>query len=331
MTSERLALSVIVCTHNRVSSLLRCLRSLALQATPKAPPIEVLVVANDCSDGTLEEASSLIHDYPFPLSVHCEPRRGLSIARNQGAKLARSPVLVYVDDDVTFRPGWLLGWCAAFADPLLDAAGGPIDPVFESNVDERLRDALLAIKCPTTGWYEHGPDRKPFVPQGPIGHPRGGNMGIRASAMQRVGGFREDLGFGTKLIPGEETELFHHLVAAGGHVFYVPEPRVLHHLEANKVNWSYHRALHIGKGRASVLIHPPISRIRGALQAVEQAWVFFFHSLAWLFAPHRPNLRSFRKRWSAIGKLQELTRLRATRLIPSQSMHIGNEDSRDPT
>lgn len=96
-TEWRGTVTVIIPTHNRPASLVRLLRALA--AGDRAPPCEVLVVADGCTPDTAHSVAE--EHWPFPVRVlEQKPSRGPAIARNHGAGEARGDVLLFIDDDI---------------------------------------------------------------------------------------------------------------------------------------------------------------------------------------------------------------------------------------
>ncbi len=91
------SLSVIIPTYNRCGSLLRTLKALTNQTLPYNE-FEVVVVSDGSTDGTTEMISSFRSD--FKLNFVKQKNQGPSVARNQGARLAQSPLLIYLDDDI---------------------------------------------------------------------------------------------------------------------------------------------------------------------------------------------------------------------------------------
>lgn len=91
------ALSVIIPTYNRKEILLRALDALARQTYP-ADMFEVLVISDGATDGTAEAVRAL--KMPYCLRFVEQKNQGPSAARNNGARLAESALIVYVDDDI---------------------------------------------------------------------------------------------------------------------------------------------------------------------------------------------------------------------------------------
>ena len=125
--------SIIVPTRERAGYLDVALASIAPQAG--AAGAELLVIDDGPSDATRETAArhgarDVAHDAP----------RGLNAARNSGIDAAVGDLLVFVDDDVDVRPGWLDALLDAHAaeDPDVGVLTGPIHARFEDHeVDAR--------------------------------------------------------------------------------------------------------------------------------------------------------------------------------------------------
>jgi glucosyl-dolichyl phosphate glucuronosyltransferase len=254
MAESEPALTVAICTRNRRTELLRALASLAAQRTDVA--WDVLVVENASEDDSRTAVCALAHDFPVPLAVASEPVRGLSAARNRALADARAPTLVYLDDDATCRPGWVAAHARALADPGVIATGGRILPVLPSGLPERWRAFLEQEPGGPTGRYDFGPEPAECGPGGPA-LPFGGNLGIARHAALAAGGFRTDLGWGTRMIPGEETELLRRLARGPGRILYLPDAVIDHHLDLERTSIAAYRRWYRGLGRALARLDPP--------------------------------------------------------------------------
>ena len=116
--SPRPSVSVVIATRHRPNLLDRCLHALHNQSVV---PSGVIVVDNSAGDDATRAVTRV-----RSASYLVEPRRGVSRARNRGAREASSDVVAYLDDDAVPDPGWLAGLLPEFGDPRVAAVTGPI-------------------------------------------------------------------------------------------------------------------------------------------------------------------------------------------------------------
>ena len=303
---ETLGFTIVVCTRNRRSELLRLLESLRGIAASRSAAWSVLVVDNASSDGTPEMVASLASGYPLPLGCVVEPQLGIASARSRGLAECGSGVVAYLDDDVTLSAGWMLAMEDAFGDDSVAGVGGRIIPIFPPNAPADYVRAVTVERCGSTGLYDLGEEVRELGPDRSGGYPHGANMAFRRDAGHAIGGFRAAFGWGRADIPGEETDFFARLARAGGRIVYVPKACVQHHLQANKVGWDYLRKWHQGYGHASVLMRPKPPAWLRWIKIVEQSSVWLRYSIVLLFIRGGSRLRPCRKVWQAEGRIAEL-------------------------
>jgi glycosyltransferase involved in cell wall biosynthesis len=301
-----LSFTVVICTKDRRADLGCCLDSLALRLAMAQVPWDVLVVDNASNDGTSDEVQGRRDDFGWPLEVIREERLGLAIARNTGLHHAQGEVLIFVDDDITFHEGWVEAWEDAFAEDALAAAGGPITPVFPESTPAWYKDGVMADGGTTTGTYNHGNEVLAYQPRQGVGHPRGGNMAVRRSLAISLDGFREELGWGKKRIPGEETDFFQRLWDTGVRIQYLPGPKVSHHLDEARMNIKYLRSWHKGYGRASIMMRPPEGPLQWTLKCLAQCLNILYYSIRLVLPGGWRSFRSHRKQGQSMGRLAQL-------------------------
>jgi glycosyltransferase involved in cell wall biosynthesis len=88
-------ISVIIPAHNEEGYLPETLDSLKRQNYPR---VEIIVVANGCTDETAQTARGRCHRL-IVLS-----QKGLGVARNLGARMAKGDLLVFLDADTLIEP-----------------------------------------------------------------------------------------------------------------------------------------------------------------------------------------------------------------------------------
>ncbi len=199
--------TIIVPTRDRPGYLDVALASIAPQAA--ALGAGILVVDDGLSAATRAVAAR--HGARYV--AHTTPR-GLNAARNTAIASTESALLVFVDDDVAVRPGWLaaLTGAAARLPAEVGVLTGPIVPRIE---DHRFR-ACGREGGPVTG-QDFGPDEVDCA------HAWGANMTIRRSAIERVGAFDE-----ARELYGDEQEWQARWKASGGRIRFVPAAALDH-------------------------------------------------------------------------------------------------------
>lgn len=196
---QRPAITVIVPTHNRASTLRHCLSALAHQDF--AGRFDVVVVMDGCVDDSarvVAEASRTL-----PVRGIEQRQQGPAAARNRGAAEARGAALLFIDDDIVLAPGAVRAHAEAQErGPSLVI--GPIETVaLRPGLPTRSVEFWRAIR------RRHESGLPPtfldvFT----------GNLSVPADAFRAAGGFDE------KLRRSEDIELGYRLTRTGLPVVY---------------------------------------------------------------------------------------------------------------
>jgi GT2 family glycosyltransferase len=199
--------TVIIPTQRRAQYLDVALGSILPQAAAHGAGV---LVVDDGGDAATQ-ATAARHGAEV---LVLEPARGLNAARNAGAAHVDSELLLYVDDDVRVRPGWLAALLEAHErePPDVGVLTGPI----VARIEDHAYPTCGREGLPIT-----------FLDLGPADtdapHAWGANMTIRRSALERIGPFDETLG-----TYGDEQEWETRLVAAGGRMRYIAAAALEH-------------------------------------------------------------------------------------------------------
>jgi glycosyltransferase involved in cell wall biosynthesis len=189
----------VVPTRARAGYLDVALRSIAPQA--RRAGAELVVV----DDGGDEDTRLAAERHGARYAAHARPR-GPNAARATGFELARSDLIVLVDDDVQAPEGWLDALlAAAAANPAHEVLGGPI----RARLEGRAPRGCGREGPPITSLDLGGEDRDVELVWS-------ANMAIRRGALDRAGPFDPTLD-----IYGDEEEWLARYRAAGGRVRYV--------------------------------------------------------------------------------------------------------------
>lgn len=177
--SPRARVSVVVPAHNAGAVLGNQLAALADQQG--APPFEVIVVLNRCSDDTCS-VTELFQDRLKLRVVPAEERASAAYARNVGARHATGEVVLFCDADDRVGPVWVARLAATVLDEGADYAGGAV-------VVDRTRLPVWAYDA----FYSGLDDLYRKAPVDGVERPVGGSLAVRAAALRAVGGFDEQL------------------------------------------------------------------------------------------------------------------------------------------
>lgn len=244
MSNDSPYITVALCTHNHADRLARTLVDIE-RLIPPTRPWEFILVDNGCTDGTARLlADRGVKPPGATVRVVREDKLGLSNARNRALAEARGAYLLFMDDDETPDRNWLLAHEQAMLAHQPDALGGRIDVMFEDG--ERpswLDDELLGF----LGKLDNGQERWLTDESSPI---FGGNFAFRLGVFDTIGNFDARLGRMGKInIGGEDTEIYHRLLAHGCSVRWVPEAVIHHRIQTPKLRRGYFLDLHFRQGR----------------------------------------------------------------------------------
>lgn len=204
--------SLVIPTHNR-SELLEKLLLALLQQTIPPEDFEIVVVADGCTDNTVE----IVELFKENLQIHLieQPAQGQASARNVGASKSVGKLLVFLDDDIEPQPQFLEAHVRAHSENKRIVVIGYYPPLLETQTGY-LRTELRS-------WWESA-----FQKMRQPGHRFNysdfvsGNFSISAKIFNEVGGFNpiyrvhEDYELGIRLLLAG-VEFIHSVEAAGYH------------------------------------------------------------------------------------------------------------------
>ncbi len=227
------SISVIVCTFDRYDHLRALFASLE-QQTLGREFFDVIVVDNT-PDAALKADFQSEVPAGLPLRYLRSTPPGLSRARNLGFETAKTPFVVFIDDDALPDPGWLASLHACLEkNPEAACICGPIVPIWPSEEPSWVP----AAHRPAFTILDYGrADR--ILKDHEFGF--GANLGFSTAALKAVGGFDERLGRSghTSLMSGEEMRVQEEILKAGGLRVYCAGAIVQHHVHADRLerNW----------------------------------------------------------------------------------------------
>ena len=218
---SELALSVVVCTYQRLRGLRDSLPAVLDQETVPGGS-ETLVVVDGSTDGTAEWLGTL--RYPG-LRVIVQENRGLAAARNRGAAEARGRAVLFLDDDVHPSRGLARAHAARQGEdgavvlgPLPLLRRGPVSFLAEG-VDRWA--AALAERLADPGYLPRLDDFC-FA-----------NGSVAQSILRRTGGFDE----GFREYGNEDLDYGWRLLQAGVPILFAPDAVAWQHYAKGFRTW----------------------------------------------------------------------------------------------
>jgi GT2 family glycosyltransferase len=237
-------LTVLICTHNRVGLLAKVLASLNAATRPQDGLVEILVVANNCGDGTHAFLDSYQQEAPakgwLPLAWFAEPIAGKSNALNSAIPRITSDLAAFVDDDHRVDAGYLAAVCAAAESyPQADLFCGRILPDWDGSeppwVHETGRYRIYPLPVPR---FDQGDAPRELSPE--VAVPGGGNLFLRTPWLSRVGRFATDMGpTGHDLGGSEDLDWVLRALRSGARLQYVPNVVQYHHVDIARLTLPY--------------------------------------------------------------------------------------------
>lgn len=220
--SNKMIISIIICTHGRCEDLKNTLNSLQNVIGPNKTKIELLLVEN----GSKGEAESLLtsfsHDSIKPRYLYLE-KSGKSKALNLALDKSQGDILVFSDDDIRFPKDWLIRLCEPIISGKADAVAGGV--FLAPHLIRPWMDHMHRAWLASTADY--------LSPKAPS-ELCGANMAFHRRVLDKVPRFETNLGPGVTG-GGEESLFSWQIKEAGFRIQGALDVQVEHHLNPNRL------------------------------------------------------------------------------------------------
>jgi glycosyltransferase involved in cell wall biosynthesis len=247
------SISILICTYNRAPLLEQTLSALDASSISGRCAIDVVIVDNNSSDHTRAIVERAAARGRWPVQYVHEPRQGKGYALNRGLSVARGEVIALTDDDVLPAPDWLDRIVRQFGAEDIVFLFGKVLPRWEILPPPELLTTQARDIWGPLALVDYGdePDRYDAASFHTKRLPIGANLAVRRDAIDRIGGWRNDLGkVDNTLIAGEDRELCVRLYRAGLYSgLYDPEMVVRHLVPASRLKREYFRRWFYWHGR----------------------------------------------------------------------------------
>lgn len=204
--------SIIVCTRDRPEDIARCLPTLLAN---DYEPFEVVIIDQSADD----RSERLVRELADPrIRYQHQQVRGKSRALNAAISLATGSVLAHTDDDCAVPVTWLEQAVKALGEaPDVDIIFGAVTTAAHDG-DTFLPGFKVQNTRLLTGW------RGRLAAQALAG----ANMIVRRSVYDKLGGFDECLGPGSRFRSGDDDDLAYRALRNGFTVMVDPRNSVVH-------------------------------------------------------------------------------------------------------
>lgn len=196
--------SVVVCSYNGRKTLDRCLLSLK---GLNYPDYEVVLV----DDGSTDDTQEIVGRHPWVRVIRQE-NKGLSVARNVGARASVGDVIVYTDSDCMADPDWLYYLIGTLLSGDYAGVGGP-------NISPPAENWVQACVAAAPGGPSHV-----LLTDVVAEHIPGCNMAFHRWAFEQVGGFDPEY-----RKAGDDVDFCWRLQQSGGVIAFSPSAIVWHY------------------------------------------------------------------------------------------------------
>jgi glycosyltransferase involved in cell wall biosynthesis len=243
--------SVVVCSYNREKYIADAIKSL-LNQTIAAELYEILIIDNNSTDRTAEIALDYVKRFSETHQIRYfkELNQGLCFARNRGIQEAKGKFIVYMDDDGIAAPDFLevqYNFLVKFNHAI--GLGGKIIPRYVHGKPEWIDGILEGL----VSKVDYGD--KVFQYSGKR-YPVGCNMTYRKDILEQIGMFDTEVGqVGDNLVRGDESELFNRIKKLNKPVYYLPQSRVEHVIEQNRLTSEHIKKMSQGVGKSRRILY----------------------------------------------------------------------------
>jgi cellulose synthase/poly-beta-1,6-N-acetylglucosamine synthase-like glycosyltransferase len=197
--------SVVVCNYNGGRTLRETLDSLVAL---DYPDYEVILV----EDGSTDDSRVIAREFTDRFRVLEQENRGLSVARNVGAKAATGEIVAYIDSDAFADADWLRHLVIALESGDFQGVGGPnLTPASDGLV------AQYIALCPGNPTHVLKDNTR-------AEHVAGVNMAFRREALLGLGGFDP-----VHRTAGDDVDICWRFEDAGMELAFAPAAIVWHH------------------------------------------------------------------------------------------------------
>jgi len=218
--------SIIIPTLNRRKELAECLESI-FGCSQQSSLLEVIVIDNNSSDGTLEFLREFAAKAPKLRFIQINQRDAIR-ARNLGFSLALGDIVIHIDDDIVVDKEWLRNLTTAYVDETVGGVGGRL---LNSGQISKAKSMLIVGRIAPWGQFFTNFDA--LLPR-EVGFLHGSNASFRRDLVVKVKGL--DLSYKTNW--RDDTDLCVRIRKLGYKLLFQPAALVWHKCAGSSTRFS---------------------------------------------------------------------------------------------
>lgn len=243
MSLKHTSLDVLICTHNRRGLLKKTIYFLNNAKRPNHFSISLLVIANACTDDTIE----FLENYQSHASLESlslkwfeEAKPGKSNALNTALQHLEADIIALVDDDHRIDDEYFMAIESTMLKyPNADFFCGRIIPDWNGTepawVHDQGKYRIYPLPVPR---FDLGQQCIQLTRK--IAVPGGGNLVVKKALIEKIGEFSIDLGpVGNNLGGAEDTEWVIRAYNSGACLIYNPEITQYHYVDTARLTILY--------------------------------------------------------------------------------------------
>lgn len=240
--------TVAICTYNGERRLPAVLEGLRSQRHTDSFAWEVIVVDNNSHDNTAAVVRSYQQGWlpSVPLIYTFEPQQGIAFARRHAIRLAKGPLIGFLDDDNWPAPDWVAeAYQFGCRYPQVGAYGSHIDPHYESPPPPGIEAIACCLAIVNRGTTAH-----PYPPE-EWRFPAGAGLVIRQRAWvesQPPAPLLAGVCGDHLQSKGEDLESLTYLRRAGWEIWHNAAMRIVHAIPRHRLEADYLLRLFQGIG-----------------------------------------------------------------------------------
>mgnify|MGYP001608514904 CR=1 FL=1 len=250
--------SIIIPTYDRPDLLVKTISSALEQSYPREN-YEIIVIDNSKNSTATSRAMGPFLKKPSDQNFRYIKldKIGVHYARNKGAQIAQSDLLIFTDDDCILSKNLISSYISAFKEyPNMDVSGGPIKLRWETPPPKWLYrlmgDSKVFYMLSKMEPYDNFHlDKKGFF--------FSANIAIKKKILFKVGGFNPEL-VGNSYVGDGETGLYKKLWQQKILIGYVPQAIIFHQISQKRITLDYFmkRMVNEGASNAYSIFHSGI-------------------------------------------------------------------------